>query len=452
MESIRAVELGDFAERGRKGWLLDVKLKPILCLAGRVEARPAKTKHLRPTRFILNHCYFTRQRKRRVLQLSSTCSCQERFCFMPKVCSGKSKQCASEKFDHAVWRFGSTSIFQGTFPPGPHKKHCQSSIFTQWGWWALHSNIGFALKKIWNCSLFTSSHCLAWHPFSFKFCEACSKIKPIKVVTLYTAKCTQPIDGGGSVSTKLIIQSNQIALANFWSHFAPARVSTKIAAFKSASSVWLSARVRISKFAGPRVCDSVQTQTTRWKCAIESKIIPAESCKCCGHLRTNARMPLHAAENAQWQNVCILCDCDHRVRRLTCLWRFWPNYAQRYCEICIYENSQKAMRLSILNELGSAQNLLILSTLGSENKAAVISDCTNGRKSGTKEYVQAGKSHCAVWSWKKWQTMGRNKSKEPYLPLLCWKSLFSRETSPSLCCYSNRRWFMADCSQESVCV
>lgn len=146
------------------------------------------------------------------------------------------------------------------------------------------------IKKIYKTAHYSHpAFCLAWHPFSFKFCEARSKLKPIKVVT-YTAKCTQPIDGGGSVSIKLIIQSNQIALANFWSHFAPARVSTKTASFKSASSVWLSARVRISKFAGPRVCDSVQTQTNRWKCAIESKIIPAESCKCCGHLRTNARL------------------------------------------------------------------------------------------------------------------------------------------------------------------
>jgi len=43
------------------------------------------------------------------------------------------KQQLSEKFDHAVWRFGSTSIFQGAFPPGRIQKHCQSSIFTQWG-------------------------------------------------------------------------------------------------------------------------------------------------------------------------------------------------------------------------------------------------------------------------------------------------------------------------------
>jgi hypothetical protein len=118
---------GDFSERGRKGWLLlHVKLKPILCFAGRVGERVAgKTKHLRPTRFILNHCYFTRAQKTPgPLQLGSTCSCQERFVFSRKFAlsanrnNSAGEQRWSEKFIHAVWHFGRTSIFQGAFPPG----------------------------------------------------------------------------------------------------------------------------------------------------------------------------------------------------------------------------------------------------------------------------------------------------------------------------------------------
>jgi hypothetical protein len=70
--------------------------------------------------------------------------------------------------------------------------------------------------------------------------------------------------------------------------------------------------------------------------------------------------------------------------------------------------------------------------VGSENKKAIplflliVTNATEGKVEQKNTFKQA--NHIVLsWVTKKWQTMGRNKSKEPYLPLLLEKPFFGEK-------------------------